>query len=154
MEREQKQSEDVKARHIIILKSVYHHGVNVVVPEGISLEQPKSAVSNPHREMREVINDKCQHDQSAHHHVTRGERCFNIALIDVRLRAGTPVFNRQLDRHVDVNNDSGEQKNSDQPKQRTEIAQMLRVTIDPIWSDENLQIPEQMSDHEKDQNDP
>jgi hypothetical protein len=52
-----------------------------------------------------------------------------------------------------VNNDSGEQENSDQPKQRTEILQMLRVTIDPIRADENLQIPEQMSDHEKDQND-
>src|SRR6266536_1806600 len=97
MEREQKQSEDVKARHIIILKSVYHHGVNVVVPEGISLEQPKSAVSNPHREMREVINDKCQHDQSAHHHVTRGERCFNIPLIYLRLISHTTGYNRQLD---------------------------------------------------------
>ena len=66
---------------------------------------------------------------------------------------GAPVFNRQLDRHVDVNNDSGEQKNSDQPKQRSEITQMLRVTVDPVRSDKNLQISEQMSDHEKDQND-
>jgi hypothetical protein len=30
---------------------------------------------------------------------------------------------------------------------------MLRVTVDPIRSDENLQIPQQMSDHKKDQND-
>ena len=30
---------------------------------------------------------------------------------------------------------------------------MLRVAVDPIRADENLQIPEQMSDHEKDQND-
>src|SRR4030095_2560278 len=116
MEREQKQSEGVKARHIIVLKSVYHHGVNVVVPEGISLEQAKSAVSNPHREMREVINDKCQHYQSAHHHVTRRERCFDVMLVDVWLRSGTPVFDCQLDGHVDVNDDSGQQKNSDQPK--------------------------------------
>jgi len=30
---------------------------------------------------------------------------------------------------------------------------MLRVTVDPIWTEENLQIPEQMSDNEKNQND-
>jgi len=30
---------------------------------------------------------------------------------------------------------------------------MLRVTIDPVWSDENLQITEQMSDDKKDEND-
>jgi hypothetical protein len=29
----------------------------------------------------------------------------------------------------------------------------LRVTIDPIWSEKNLQIPEQMSDDKKDEND-
>ena len=153
MKREQKQAEDVKAGHIIILKSVHHHGVNVIMAKRISFKQAKPVISNSHREVREVINDKCEHDQSAHHHVTRGKRCFDVTLIDVRLRAGAPVFNCQLDRHVDVNNDSGEQKNSDQPKQRSEIAQMFRITIDPIRSDKYLQIPEQMSDHKKDQND-
>src|SRR4029077_1871302 len=121
--------------------------------KGISLEQAKPAIGHPHRKVREMINNKREHDQSAHYHVTRRKRCFNVALVDVRLRAGTPVLDRQLDRHVDVNKNSGEQKNSDQPKQRTEIAQMLRVTIDPSGANENLQIPKQMSDHEKDQND-
>src|SRR5436190_1226937 len=82
--------------------------------------------------MREVINDKCQHDQSAHHHVTRRKRCFDVALVYVPLRAGTPVFDCQLDGHVDVNENSGQQENSDQPKQRTEIAQMLRVSVDQM----------------------
>src|SRR6266513_1552126 len=100
-----------------------------------------------------MINDECQHDESAHHHVTRRKRCFDVALVDVRLRAGTPVFNCQLDGHVDVNENGGQKENSDQPKQRTEIAQMLRVTVDPVRPDENLKIPEQMSDYEKDQND-
>src|SRR5882762_4770565 len=153
MKREQKQTEDVKARHIVILKSVHHHRINVVMVERISLQQAKPAISYPHCEMREMINNKREHDQPAHYHVTRRKRCFDVALVDVRLRSCTFVFNRQLDRHVDVNNNSGEQKNSDQPKQRTEIAQVLRVTIDPIRADENLQIPEQMSDYEKDQND-
>ena len=153
MKRQQKQSKDVKARHIIILKSVHHHGVNVVVAERISLKQAKPVISNSDREVREVVNDKCQHDQSAHYHVTRGKRRFDVTLIDVRLRAGAPVFNCQLDGHVDVSNDRGEEKNSDQPKERPEITQMFRVTIDPIRSDKYLQIPEQMPDHKKDQND-
>src|SRR6266498_712922 len=150
MKREQEQTEYVKSRHIIILKSVHHHGVNVVMAKGIGLQQAKPAIRYPHREMREMINDKCQHDQPTHHHVARGKRRFYIALVDIRLRACTPVLNCQLDGHVDVNNDGGEQKNSDQPKQRAEIAQMLRVTIDPVGADENLQIPKQMSDHKKD----
>ena len=125
MERKQKQTEHVKARDIIILKAVHHHGVNVVMPEGVSLQQAKPGISYPHREMREMIDNKREHDQSAHHHVTRSERCFDVAFVDVRLRPGTPVFNRQSDGHVDVNNDNGEQKNSNQPKQGAEIVQML-----------------------------
>jgi hypothetical protein len=31
---------------------------------------------------------------------------------------------------------------------------MLRVTVNPVRSYENLQIPEQMSDYKQDQNDP
>jgi hypothetical protein len=30
---------------------------------------------------------------------------------------------------------------------------MLRVTVDPIWTQENLQIAQEMSDNEKNQND-
>src|SRR5260370_1203118 len=37
--------------------------------------------------------------------------------------------------------------------ERTEIPEVLRVTINPIWSNKNLQVAEQMSDHEKNQND-
>ena len=153
MERKKKDTEHVKSGHIVILKSVHHHGKNVVVPEGISFQQAKAGVSYPHREMREMINDKCEHNQSAHHHMTRCKRCFDVTLVDVRVRSGTPIFNCQLDGHVDMNNDGGEQKNSDQPKQRSKIVQMLRVTIDPARTDENLQISKQMSDHKKDQND-
>jgi hypothetical protein len=52
-----------------------------------------------------------------------------------------------------MNDDGSEQEQPDCPKQRAEIAQMLRVTVDPVWSDENLQITEQMSDDKKDEND-
>ena len=60
---------------------------------------------------------------------------------DVGLRSRTPVFDRQLNRHVNVNDDRREQEQTDYPKQRAEIAQVLRVTVDPIWTEENLQIP-------------
>ena len=153
MEREQKQTEHVKPRHKIILEAIDHHRIDIVMAKRVRLEQRKTRIGFAESKMREVISDKREHDQSAHHHVTRGKRCFDVTLVDVRLRSGAPVFNCQLDRHVDVNDDGGEQKNSYQPKQRAEIVQMLRVTVDPIRADENLQIPEQMSDHEKDQND-
>jgi len=52
-----------------------------------------------------------------------------------------------------VNNDSHQQEQTDYSKQRAEVAQVLRVTIDPIWTQENLQIAQEMSDNEKDQND-
>ena len=39
------------------------------------------------------------------------------------------------------------------PEERAEIAQMLRVTIDPVRPEKNLQIAEQMADDEQHQND-
>jgi hypothetical protein len=52
-----------------------------------------------------------------------------------------------------VKNDRDEKKSSNQPKKGAQIAQMLRVTVDPIRSNKNLQIPQQMSDYKKDQDD-
>ena len=103
--------------------------------------------------MGNVINDKRQHDQATHHHVPRCEGCFYVLPVLVGVRPGTPILNCQQDREINVKNDRGEKEGTNQPKQRTEIAQMLRVTIDPIRPDKNLQISKQMSDHKKDQND-
>ena len=103
--------------------------------------------------MREMVNDKRQHNQTAHHHVTRRERGLHVPSVDVRLRPGTAIFNREQDREVNVKNDRDEKKRSNQPKKGTQVAQMLRVTVDPIRPDKNLQIPKQMPDHEKNQND-
>ena len=47
-----------------------------------------------------------------------------------------------------------EEKDPDRPEQGTESAQMFRVAVHPIRSEKNLQIPEKMSDNERDQNDP
>src|SRR4029077_2184113 len=153
MQRQQKQTEDVESRYKIILEAVDHHRVHIIMTERIGFEQRETPVRHSHSEMGEVINDEREHDEPAHHHVTRGERCLHVLPVQVRVRPGTPVLHRQMDRHPDVNNDGGEQEQTDYPKQRTKITQMLRVTIDPIRSYKNLQIPEQMSDDKKDQND-
>src|SRR6266568_2141737 len=153
MECEQEQSEHVKTRHEIVLEPVNHHGIHVVMPKGISLQQAKAAIRHSDGEMGEMINDKRQHNQTAHDHVTRGECGLHVSSVDIRLGSGATILNREQDREVNVKNNSDEKKNSNQPKKRTQIAQMLRVTVDPIRSNKNLQIPQQMSDHKKDQND-
>src|SRR5215813_10921975 len=116
------------------------------MPERIGLEQTKTRIGDAHCKMGDVVNDKRKHDQSAHHHVTRSERCFHILPIDIDLRSRTAVFDRQLNRYVNVNDHGREQEQTDYPKQRTEVTQMLRVTIDPVGADENLQVAKQMSD--------
>ncbi len=117
--------------------------------ERIGFEHSETPIRNSHSEMGEVINDEREHDETAHQHVARRKCCLHIVPVDVGGWPGTPVLHRQMDRHPDVNNDSGEQEQTDYPKQRTKITQMLRVTIDPMRSYKNLQIPEQMSDDKK-----
>src|SRR2546430_13721589 len=110
------------------------------MPERIGFKQAKTRVRDSHCKMRQVITDKRKHDQPADYHVTRGKGCFDELPIRVGLRPRAAVFDRQLNSHVNVNNDRREQEKTDGPQQRTEIAQMLRVTIDPIWPEKNLQI--------------
>src|SRR5947208_16654459 len=99
--------------------------------------------------MREVVNDKGKDYEPTHHHGTRRKCCFHVLPVDVSLRARTAIFDRQLNGHVNVNNNSREQEQTDCPQQRAEIVQMLRVTVDPIWTQKYLQIREQMSDNKR-----
>src|SRR3954453_16380021 len=128
MECEQKESKNVKPADVIILKSVYHHRINVVVPERIRLEQSETRIGDTHCKMRNVVDDERKHDQPAHHHVARSKRCFDILPLYVLLRSCTAVFDRQLNRHVNMNDDNHEQEQTNYPKQRPEVAQVLRVT--------------------------
>src|SRR6266550_2088575 len=110
MQREQEQPEHIKARYKVILEAVNHHRIDIVMAETIRLEQRKSCIGLAEGEMCKVISNKCEHDQPAHHHVARGERRFYILPVLVWLGAGMPVFNRQLDGHVNMNDDRGEQE--------------------------------------------
>src|SRR5437870_13776019 len=153
MKREQKQPEHVKPRYKIILETIDHHRIDIIMAERIRFKQSEPCIRHTNGEMRQMTDNKGQHDQAAHHQVARGESCFHIAPVDVGFRPGAAILNRQMDRYPDVNNDRRKQEQTNCPKQGAEIAQMLRVTIDPVWSDKNLQIAEQMSDDKKDQND-
>src|SRR5260370_41895162 len=97
MEREKKETEHVEHRHKIVLETVNHHRVDIVMAERVRLEQGKPWISYTHGEVRQMVNNKREHDQSAHDHVSRGERGFYIVPVEVWFRAGTPVFNRLLD---------------------------------------------------------
>src|SRR5215471_3227826 len=140
MKREQKKAKHIKPGDIVVLEPIHHHRVDVVMSERIGLEQTKTGIGNSHREMRDVVNDKRKHDQPAHYHVTRSECCFHILPVDVGLWSRTAVFDCQLNRYVNVNEHSGEEEQPDEPKEWAEIAKVLRVTVDPIWTQKNLQI--------------
>src|SRR5215469_18257696 len=148
MKREQKQTKHVKRGYIIALKCVNHHRVNVLVSERIRLKAAKTWIGHSYCEMRQVINAKHKHDQPAHHHVTRGEVGLDVMPIKVAFWPRAAIFNGQLNRDIDVNDDRREQQHADCPKQRPEVTKVLRVIVNPIWTQKNLEIAEQMSDNE------
>ena len=121
--------------------------------ERIVLQKEETRINHAHGEMRDVINDKRENDQTAHHHVARGERRFRVISVDVMLRTRAPIFDCEQDREKNVKDHDDEQKNTHDPKKRTELAQMFGVTVDPGRPEEDLQISEQMTDDEENQND-
>ena len=59
-------------------------------------------------------------------------------LVDVGLKAGAPICDGQLNSHVDVDDDGAEQEEANGPKKWPEIAQMLRVAVNPVRPEKNL----------------
>ena len=151
MQGEQKHSEDIKAGDENILKAVDHHGIDVVAVERIRLEQQESGIGDADGEMREVIENEGENDQSAQRHGARGEGCLHVLLLFVARRAGPPILEREADRVENVQEHVHEEKDPDDPEQGTELAQMFRVAVHPIGPEKNLQVPEKMSDDEHDQ---
>ena len=52
MQREQKQAEDIKGGDVNVLKSVNHHGINVVMIERIVFEQREARIDTAHGKMQ------------------------------------------------------------------------------------------------------
>jgi len=152
MQRQQKQSDDVEDRHVNVLKSVNHHGVNVVTPERIHLEQCETRISYAHGEMSEVIDNEREHDESAHDHVSGRPARLRVTSIPVRLWSRATIFDCELDCEINVQDDGREEERADEPEDRAQIVEMLRVGVDPVRCEKNLQIAEQVTNDEQDQN--
>src|SRR5712691_2549010 len=118
MEGEKKYADDVKGRHVDVLKSVNHHRINVVAIERIEFKQRELRIEFAGGEMEQMKNDEREHDQSAHDHVTRRPARFHILPVDVRLGTRAAIFNREQDREVNVQDDSHEQEDADEPEER------------------------------------
>jgi hypothetical protein len=153
MQGEQKHAHDIECGDVNILKSVNHHGKDIVMVEGILLEEGEARIGHAHREMRDVINEKGEDDEAAQHHVAGGHRRLHIVAFHIPVGARAAVLNGQSDRRVNVNRHRDDEKHANGPKQRPQLAQMLGITVDPGRPEEDLQIPEQMSDDEKNEND-
>ena len=149
-------ADDIKAGDDNVLKAVNHHRVNVVTIERIGFEQTETGISHPNGEMRQVINNKRQHDQSAHRPCEREAKvAFTCSFSRVARSGRARRFSiARLNGEVNVQEDGHEKKNPDDPEERAELTQMFRVTVDPLRPEKNLQVAEQMSDDEHDQNQP
>lgn len=151
MEREEEHSEDVKSRDERALKAEDHHGIDVVMAERILRQGGKTRIGRAHGEMEEVIDDECEEDQAAQHHRARGESSLDNVPAPIALGARLPVFDREPDCVVDMRDHDHKEKAANHPEERPEVAQMLGVTIDPLRSEENLEVAEKMPNNEEDQ---
>src|SRR5437899_4384870 len=119
MEREKKEANDVKARHVDVLKSVNHHRINVGTIERIEFEERKLRIEFTGGEVEQMKNDKREHNQSADDHVTRSPACSHVLPVDVRLGTGAAIFDREQDGEIDMQNHRNQKEDTNEPEQRT-----------------------------------
>lgn len=65
-----------------------------------------------------------------------------------------PIFDREKYREKNVKENHEKERSSNHPEYRSEVAEMLGITIDPFRPEKDLQIAEQMADNESNQDDP
>jgi len=59
------------------------------------------------------------------------------------------ILDRELDRAVNVEDNDEEQQAADDPKELPKLPEMLSVTVDSLWSEENLKVAQEMADDEQ-----
>jgi hypothetical protein len=102
--------------------------------------------------VREVVNQEGQHHEAGEAHRARSQRRAQRALDAVRLRGQRAAdFQRQADGRPDVDHCAQNDDAARDPEQRPEVVQELRVAVDPVGMLEDLQIADEMADHEPDQ---
>src|SRR5438477_11610588 len=118
MEREKKEANDVKARHVDVLKSVNHHRINVGAIEQIEFKKRKLRIEFAGGEMEKMKDDEREDNESADDHVTRGPAGLDKLPVDVRLGAGAAIFDCEQDGEIDMQNHRNQQEDTDEPEQR------------------------------------
>lgn len=99
--------------------------------------------------MEDMKNNENEDDHAAYHHVARSVAGFDVIPLSVALRARTSVLQRKADGKINMKEYGNQKCDSDHPKERAEVAQMLRVIIDPTWPKKNLQVAEEVTDYEQ-----
>ncbi len=151
MQTEQEHRENVKARNERMRKADDHHRVEVVVIERIEREGVEAGIGSANREMEDMINDEGKEDQPAHYHAAGGKSRFDRFFAPVTVGARAAVFDRKPDRIINMEEDSQKQPAPNDPDQHTELAQFFGVAVDPLRSEENLEVSEEVTDDEKNQ---
>src|SRR5207237_8543630 len=114
----------------------------------------KTSVEPSTGKMEKMENNEGKHNQSAHDHVAGSVARLDVIPFFVAVRAGTPVIEGEADSKINVEGNRNQQGNPDGPEERAEITQMLRVIIDQARSQKNLQVAQQMSNDDKQENHP
>src|SRR5437762_5378234 len=95
MQCQEKQTDNVKTRHVNVLESVNHHRINVVTIERIEFEERELRIEFARGEMEQMKNDEREYDQSAGDHMARSPTRLHILSVDVRLGARATIFDRE-----------------------------------------------------------
>lgn len=154
MKGEQEHGEDVERGDDHVLKPVNHHGVNVITVQRVRLEQEETRIRHPHREMGKVVEDERENKETARRHRAGSKGGFDVLFFCVSNRPGAAVIDGQTNRVINVQHDRDEEENAERPEQRSKRTQMLRVAVDPVRTEKDLQVAEQMSDNESNQDQP
>src|SRR5438105_2700012 len=127
MEREQEHGKNIKPRDKRLRKTEDHHRVNIIAAERIMRQTREARVGGAKGEVEQMIDDEGEQDEAAHYHGARGEGSLDNVFAPVTLGPRGFVINRQPDGVIDVHKDNQKQKGSDDPKEWSEIAQVLGV---------------------------
>src|SRR5207302_722728 len=140
MQCQEKQTDNVKTRDVNVLKSVDHHRINVEAIERIEFEEWKLRIEFASGEMKQMKNDEREHDQSAYDHVARGPACLHVISIAIAFGTRATILDRKENGEINVQDDGDQEKGADHPQERAEVAQMLRIGVDPFRSEKDLKI--------------
>lgn len=111
----------------------------------------KPRVNAADGEMRQMQDQKGEHNEPAQNHGCFGrlERSGRPILISLRFRA--PVFDRELDGRHNVKDQADNEKNADHPEWPGQTMKECRVGVDLFRPGKDLQIAGHVPDHISDQ---